>query len=221
MSTALRPTITPMPPRIQMLDTFRGYPVPWFVEILPNGEPEFRAADGRKWRRAIRERLCWVCGQKLGANLVFVLGPMCGITRATSEPPVHLDCAVWSARNCPFLTKPHMIRRMDNLPEEIEAPPGEPIDRNPGVTLLWTTKSYSLFAVDDGRHLIRVGDPEAITCWAEGRTATEKEILESITGGFPRLMEAAEVQGPKAIEALLDRKREFLVLLSEVGGYAE
>jgi hypothetical protein len=66
--------------------------VPWFVAWF-DGKPEFRAMDGLKWIRAVREHLCWVCGGRLGVWQTFVLGPMCGINRTTVEPPCHLECA--------------------------------------------------------------------------------------------------------------------------------
>src|SRR5437763_12378791 len=85
----LRAELTKLPDRIAALPVFRGYPVPWFVAYPngPEGEPEFRTFDPKKWIAAVQEKRCWVCGQQLGAYLAFVLGPMCGITRTTSEPP--------------------------------------------------------------------------------------------------------------------------------------
>src|SRR5262245_54991717 len=113
----LRPDLPPLPSRIAGLpiDPERGYPVPWFV-AWHDGKPEFRTADGRKFRQAIRDRLCWVCGQPLGRHLVFVIGPMCTVNRVTVEPPCHLDCAEFSVRACPFLSKPQMTRRENDLP---------------------------------------------------------------------------------------------------------
>lgn len=213
-SIELRPELTALPARIQALPVFRGYPVPWFV-AYPNGqeEPEFRAADGDKWLRAVKQRLCWVCGQSLGSYLAFVLGPMCGITRTTSEPACHRECAEWSIHNCPFLTRPHMTRRDANLPEGIIDAPGCPLHRNPGVTLLWIAHSFSLFRADDGRHLIRVGDPVEVECFAEGRRATRSEIDDSIAGGLPSLMELALAEGSEAVSALQEQVREFRVYL--------
>ena len=102
MTTTSTPTYRPelnvdtMPDRIRRLPVFRGYPVPWFVAWLENGEPEFRAMDRAKWSRAIKDGLCWVCGERLGAHRVFVIGPMCGVNKTTSEPPCHAECAEWS-----------------------------------------------------------------------------------------------------------------------------
>src|SRR5258708_35755545 len=106
-------TTEPLPSRMLSLPIDdRGYVVPWFVDWI-DGKPEFRAMDGKKFVRAVREKLCWVCGERLGRYMTFVAGPMCGINRTSSEPPSHLECARWSARNWPFLSNPEMIRRID------------------------------------------------------------------------------------------------------------
>jgi hypothetical protein len=104
-----------IPDRIRNLPVDeRGYPVPWFVDWI-DGKPEFRAMDGRKFDRCINEKLCWVCGERLKKHVAFVIGPMCTITRTSAEPPSHLDCAEWSVKACPFLSKPQMKRREDDL----------------------------------------------------------------------------------------------------------
>src|SRR6516164_3611940 len=101
--------LEPLPDKLKHLPIDeRGYPVPWFVDWV-DGKPEFRAMDGRKFRDAIKKRLCWVCGDRLGINLAFLAGPMCGINRTSAEPPSHYICAAWSARNCPFLNNPHAV----------------------------------------------------------------------------------------------------------------
>jgi hypothetical protein len=207
----LRAELSALPERIAALPVHRGYPVPWFV-AYPNGpdaDPEFRVADGQKWKRAVQEKRCWVCGGELGAWLVFVLGPMCCISRTTSEPACHRACAEWSVLNCPFLVRPHMARRGGDLPEGTEDAPGCPLHRNPGVTLLWRTRSFTLFRADDRRFLIRVGDPVEVACFAEGRRATRQEVDESIAGGLPALIDLAKQDGPEAEEALARQVAEF------------
>lgn len=126
----LRPELSALPARIARLPLHRGYPVPWFVDSLPDGTPEFRAADLRKFGRAIKEHRCWVCGDYTGSLLAFVIGPMCAINRTSAEPPCHYDCAVWSVKNCPFLSRPRMVRRENDMPADAVA--GEAgLKRNP------------------------------------------------------------------------------------------
>jgi hypothetical protein len=185
----------------------RGFPVPYFCAWI-DGKPEFRAMDARKWRQAVRRKLCWVCGQQLGANLAFILGPMCAINRTISEPPSHRQCAEWSIRNCPFLSRPHMRRRENDMPEGVEDSAGIGIKRNPGVSLLWIAKDYQV--VDDGfaKPLIHVGDPLEYEWWCEGRPATREEVEASVESGLPILEAVAREQGPEAVAELARRKQE-------------
>jgi hypothetical protein len=211
--TELRPELKlPLPERIKALPVHRGYPVPWFVSWI-KGEPEFRVADGLKWTIAVQGRRCWVCGGKLGAYLAFVLGPMCGITHTTSEPACHRECAEWSIQNCPFLTRPHMVRRENDLPEEAQPAPGMGLKRNPGVSLLWITRDYTTFYDDKNRPLLSVGDPVEVLFYMEGRPATRAEIDASVAGGLPKLEELAELDGLRGMAALARKVREFEDLL--------
>ena len=95
--TDLRPGLPPLPRRMRTLPIDeRGYPVPWFVQwFLPDGsgaapgvgKPDFRVADGYKRESAVKHRLCWLCGGKLGRQFAFVIGPMCAINFALFRPP--------------------------------------------------------------------------------------------------------------------------------------
>jgi hypothetical protein len=173
----------------------RGYVIPWFVDYV-DGKPEFRAMNLQKFVRAIKEKLCWVCGGRLGIHLTFVAGPMCGINRTSSEPPSHRVCAEWSAVNCPFLSNPRMVRREDDLSAEIrENMAGFGIKRNPGVTMLWHTRGYEIFRVETGNGvLITMGEPESVAWYCEGRPATRAEVLESVESGLPNLLEIARLE---------------------------
>lgn len=204
----LRPTLDPLPPQMRFLPVARGYPVPWFVAWV-DGKPEFRAVYAGRAEHAIKDKLCWVCGNKLGKLKTFVIGPMCGINRTTSEPPCHPGCAEWSARNCPFLSNERAHRREDDAINEHSASlPGIPIMRNPGVTLLWTVEKYSVFQVSNG-FLIDVGFPLSLAFFANGRSATRDEVVQSVESGLPTLMSMAEQDGPDAVKDLTQRKAWF------------
>jgi hypothetical protein len=186
----------------------RGYPIPWFVDYLDDGTPEFRAMDARKFKRSVKEKLCWVCGHRLGVHVTFVAGPMCGINRTAPEPPSHRECAEYSARNCPFLNNPRMVRREDGLPEgAAESMAGLGIKRNPGVVMLWHTRQYEVFKVDNGV-LIQMGEPESVEWLACGRPATPEEVIESIESGLPNLEAIARLE-KGGIEALAAARTRF------------
>jgi hypothetical protein len=213
----------------------RGYPVPWFVQWLlrcrtckkplkkqADGEltegtcecapgqnyesfPEFRVMNGRNLVRAVKEKLCWVCGQpfRRGERLVFVIGPMCAVTRVSSEPPSHRECAEFSAVACPFLSRPKMVRREGDYTESLlENVSGNAIRRNPGVTLLWVTRDYKTWRPPAGGVLFTVGKPLEVVAYAEGKLATKEQIRESVESGYPILRKIAEDEGLSATVAL-------------------
>lgn len=196
----------PMPETIGKLPIGpNGFPVPWFVAWV-DGRPEFRCADPKKLKTAIRHRRCWVCGGPIDGWLAFVIGPMCSVNRVSAEPHCHRECAVFSARACPFLSKPHMVRRENDLPEGTSHA-GHMIRRNPGCCAVWVTKSYELVGDGYGKALFRVGPPAQVLWFAEGRAATRAEVLASVESGLPLLRGPAADQGPAAV-AHLDRLLE-------------
>lgn len=199
---ALRAGLQPPPPRVAALPIDkRGYPIPYFVGEN-NGELDFRVTNAKHVASCIKQDLCWVCGQRLFEEKVFVIGPMCSINRVSSEPPSHRECAIWSAVNCPFLSKPHMVRREDGMPDWSQNKVGgSPIKRNPGVTLVWYTKSFRVIRVGKGI-LWNLASPFRWEWFCEGRTATREEVMFSIQSGFPILEAEAEKQGRDAIVQL-------------------
>ncbi len=189
----LRAGLPPLTPRIAALPIDeRGYPVPFFVEWI-DGKPDFRVADSNKLVLCVKAQLCWTCGQPLGNFKAFPIGPMCAVNRTTAEPPSHRDCAEWSVKGCPFLSRPGMVRREDELTEANKANvPGEMITRNPGVTCIWVTKHFRLFPDGLGGVLFNVGQPDSVSWWREGRPATRAEVEESTESGLPFLVKMCD-----------------------------
>jgi hypothetical protein len=167
--------------------------------------------DSRKLRDAIRFETCWICGEHRGRNAAFVIGPMCAVNRVSAEPPSHLDCAVYSARRCPFLANPNMQRRDRGKPEHVN-PAGVMITRNPGVALVWVTRNHSVFKAPGGV-LFDVGDPIDTQWFAHGRPATRDEVQASIDSGLPALREAAAADGAVALRQLDAQLATALTLL--------
>lgn len=199
--------LPPLPARMANLRRdARGYPVPWFVH-WEGEEPDFRVIGAGKIREAHLFERCWVCGERRGRFMAFVLGPMCAVNRTSSEPPCHRDCAIFSAKACPFLTRPKMRRNKKGVEGKLESnSAGVAIDRNPGVALVWETRSYDLFVPPPphnkgGGVLFQIGEPIAVHWFAEGREATRAEVMHSIETGLPLLRKMCDEEQPSAIAA--------------------
>lgn len=220
-----RPELPPIPARMLSLPIRRGYPVPWFVDVNPEtNDYDFRMADDRKKRRAVMERRCWLCGEPLGRYGAFVLGPMCAVNRVSSEPPCHLECADFAARACPFLVNPHEKRRQTQLPEEMLPAPGVGLERNPGVALVWVTRSYSPFltpkptlelkgATVGAGLLFRIGPCDEARWYCEGRPATHAEVKYSIDTGLPLLTQGMDPEDVKHAEEFQEQLAAAMALL--------
>ncbi len=199
-----------IPPPLTMAQLQRDSldrPVPWFVAWI-DGKPDHRIVDPEKMVLAVKSKLCWLCGRPLQAYKSFVVGPMCGVNRTSSEPPSHLACAIYAAQVCPFMSTPGRERRTTNLPEERDAPAGIGLARNPGITLIWTTRTFEIVYAPNGI-LFEMGEPAAIQWWAEGREASRDEIIESLSIGLPVLKEFAAKQGPTAETMLASQLDRF------------
>jgi len=195
-----------------------GRPVPWFVAWLdPDGQPanagapgavpDFRVLKPGAVGIAWASRICWVCGLVFQRQepRAFTIGPMCIVNLVSAEPPAHHDCAAYSAKVCPFLSTPNMTRRTRHLPPGTSLPPGEMITRNPGVAAVWVVKYNQPKAEREADGLLfRVGRPPLWVEWyAQGRTATRREVLDSILSGMPLLAE--QCHGDEAALLELDR----------------
>jgi len=204
-------TEIPVPLRIRRLPWSEQWQlhVPWFVAKV-NGEYDFRIAEGDAWAKAITQKRCWICGDKLGVYQAFIIGPMCCINRVSADPPMHRDCALYSVRVCPFLTQPKYVRRQKNRPPEelMKEIAGLYISRNPGVSLMWVARAdgYKLIDAHPGYLFRLFADPVEHLWFARGRLATRAEVEESIASGFPTLYDTAREEGDKAIKALLQAR---------------
>jgi len=208
----LRRSLPPLPKRWAHLPlNEKGYPVPKFVAWV-DGKADFRVSDYRHLVKCINKQVCWLCGDTLGKYKVFVIGPMCAVNRVSGEPPCHRECAEYAVITCPFMVRPKAVRREANLPEDTTDPAGVSIPRNPGVTLLWITDTYSVQKEPNGV-LFRIGNPIETLWYREGRTATREEVVESIRSGLPTLTTMAAREGRQAVVGLQKALRQAATLL--------
>lgn len=195
----------------------RGFPVPFFV-AWQDGKPLFPVMDPDKMRQALKYEKCWICGQRLGGYKAFVIGPMCCVNRLSSEPPNHFECAKFAVLNCPFMAQPLAKRTTSEggtykgLP--VEKPAGVMIERNPGVSAIWVTKSFAI--ENHGGPLWRIGPAHKVSFWSRGRPATRAELEHSVVTGLPFLRKEAARDGAQAMKALDRQIGTFWEMVDEV-----
>jgi hypothetical protein len=212
----LRAGLPTLPPHMASLPVFKGYPVPYFVGLI-DGVPDFRLVDPLKLKRCLEFEACWLCGKPLGAHRHFVIGPMCVVNRITSEPPSHLDCAHFAVEACPHLINPGAKRRSANLPDELRHPAGTMVPDNPGVTVIWESKTYSVVNAPDGGELIDIGDPEAIEWWKDGHRASRAEVVPLFEKSVGRLRKVAEDRLDREHASAATRVEEIAALDVDIG----
>jgi len=207
--TKLREGLPELPDRIKKLPLDpRGYPTPWFVAEV-NGVRDFRMADEKKRVKAVKEGLCWLCGETLGAYKAFVIGPMCVVNRNTSEPPSHRECAEFAAQACPFLILPRAKYREGNLPEAAKQQPFA-LAGNPGACAIWISKTFQPYEVPGG-WLIRIGEPTEVLWYCEGKPATREQIEAVLETRLPLLRKIAEEHGEtEHLNRALDEAKRLL-----------
>ncbi|OTP79450.1 hypothetical protein [Caballeronia sordidicola] len=168
-----RPGLPTVPPRMRNLPVnCEGYPVP-FVCAWIDGEPNFSIADPRKLAACHDQRWCSLCGELLGQYKAFVLDPVAAVTRISTEPPAHIECARFAAAA--------LSRAF--------------------VTLVWVTRGYSLERIN-GKTVFRIGEPEQTFWYAGGLRATRQEVMDSMQAALPAMYALAHEEGEATVMEL-------------------
>lgn len=103
-----------LPHWMRSLPVHNGYPVPYFAAIVDDA-PDPRVTDPRKSRSCAKNRICWVCGQKLLSTCVFIGGPISTANLTYSDGPMHEECSTFALMVCPYLAVTKRDRRSDDL----------------------------------------------------------------------------------------------------------
>lgn len=109
--TDLKSISTPEPIKALPKDR-RGYPIFYTARKNEDGSPDFESIDLSRWTQVVRERRCGVCGGKITGLVGFVGGPLCMRTRLFMDAPMHLGCAEYALKTCPYLAAPRMAPSM-------------------------------------------------------------------------------------------------------------
>ncbi|CAO5150937.1 conserved hypothetical protein [Frankia sp. AiPs1] len=97
------PTPATIPLFLAHLPTAGGLVVPWITARTGDGRYLFGAVDSDRRDRALRGRLCGVCGQPLDERLVLLLRLSDLPRRCSAEPALHPVCTAYTVAACPMV----------------------------------------------------------------------------------------------------------------------
>jgi hypothetical protein len=183
-----------LPERIKRLPVWQGVRVPWWVpwtsteSEAPTEAPAGRPRFDLPWRperfaRAVRERRCWVCGDYLGAVVVFVTQPHWVVQGFAGEPPCHRECAEWSVLHCPYFVS------------AVDAP----------VVVLWPCRQFARVRTEAGEQIKISGAIAPVGWYWRGKPASRIAVSAAFARVLPELrrMHAGDVAAKAELERSL------------------
>lgn len=194
------PTV-PIPRRMARLPRDRhGRVVPFFA-LDPQGHPDPWVTRVRVARVAYAGRLCFTCGNPLGACGTFVLEAPAVVRKQSPEPPSHRTCAEYGVTGWMSVNHPAMHRQGVEEPDPLPDPKEQVATPGPGLVALYDTEEWSQ---QGDRDMYGFMDPVGVTWWREGRRATYTEALDALVSGMEVLSEPAakELDPAAAAESL-------------------
>src|SRR5207247_3043228 len=82
-----RPFFIMIPEFLSHLKTHQGLPVP-FMQAVFDGMPDFRAVDPKKVIQCAEEKVCAICGRRLGEKCYFICGERSKASHLFTDPPM-------------------------------------------------------------------------------------------------------------------------------------
>ena len=92
-----------IPRFLSHLEVYGGFPVP-FTQMWIDGKPDFRVMDSERVQQCAEEKLCAICGHRLGEFAFFIGGPLSKANHLFADPAMHERCADFASRTCPFVS---------------------------------------------------------------------------------------------------------------------
>lgn len=148
----------------------RGLVIPFVQFIKPDGTPDFRVLDSERATKALRRRLCGLCGDPMRRDVWFIGGPKCVESGCFYDPPMHEECARHALRACPHLARSK--GKYSPAPDRIEGAlmfKGEMDDVKAEWFGLLRSTGYRHSLTDTGMHLIEAHLPWlSVERWRDG-----------------------------------------------------
>jgi hypothetical protein len=69
-----------------------------------DGKPDFRVIDPERSLKCIQEKLCAICGRRLGEKSCLIGGPLSKINRLFTDPTMFKECSEFAVEASPFVS---------------------------------------------------------------------------------------------------------------------
>jgi hypothetical protein len=126
--------------------------------IVAHWHADFRAVDSEHCARCLRDKLCAICGRRLGEYCYFIGGPLSKKNRLFVGPAMHKQCAEFASQTCPFLSGQKL--EYSNRPAEHKDAllTKVPMALRPDTMFIMRTYTKKIRAVTvDGKAMIQAG----------------------------------------------------------------
>lgn len=187
--------LVPIPERMQSLPCDqRGYPIPFVVQRDHAGLPLFIVNDSLTQQYCIRNKLCSICGQKLGKELWFAGGPGSALHPYGMyfDSAMHHECVTYAMQVCPYLALPNYHAReseakIDRLQKRLSSDEKLLVDptQEPGRPRMFVVvMAYGQSLIDNiqgqNPHLKPLRPYHAIEFWRHGKRLPMAEGMEAV-----------------------------------------
>ncbi|GLH30150.1 hypothetical protein WSS15_28000 [Acetobacter pasteurianus] len=171
----------PIPSRMLNLRRLNsGLPIPKFA-TWEGDKPNLTVMNRDFFGTALRNKLCWICGQKMGRFASFVGGPKSTASKCFVEPPMHRDCAEFAMQVCPYLVTGNNERKnkLTPLEEKQHRSAGTDPD-NPIIFGMSISNDWHFISGENCFFLKNVAE---VIWWKHGKLASSKEAEKAVLEG--------------------------------------
>jgi hypothetical protein len=184
-----------IPPELQHLPVYRGFPVPHVVLIDNNGEPHFKVNNSDKEFDCINNAMCNICGKHIQKGEYWFIGGQLSAFHPRgvfNDGPVHHICGHFALQVCPYMAfsqyKAAGVEGTQRIAKQLEGKSDFSSLFNP--TQSMKRLSFFVFArakeykvnVHPEMHGITTASPArpytVIEYWLDGKQITRDEAVE-------------------------------------------
>ncbi len=190
-------TAVPIPKRMRALGKDRrGYPIPYIILRDNEGRPHFTINDTLRQRKALLERRCPICGNRLDKVIWFVGGPLSAFHEhgAYMDSALHHECMTYALQVCPYLATPNYLGRIDAATVDPSKLPGGMIfmdntmlPERPAVFVAVASYDQTISFEGPMAYVAPVRPYIAVEYWRNGKRLSEDEarpLVEKALNGF-------------------------------------